>query len=124
MHGKRGGMRGREVCGREGACMPGRRACLASGACVQEKRPLKRAVFILLECILVFKNDQLLLSIVSMNNGQNGSSPTLSVIQPVTIDTMLNNNGPSFSKVMCNQGLSRSGKKRHRTFIFTLTIHG
>ena len=81
MHGKRGG-----------ACMSGRRACLASGACVQEKRPLNRAVFILLECILVFKNYQLLLSI----DGQNGSSPTLSVIQPVIIDTMLNNNGPSF----------------------------
>ena len=111
----------------EGACMAkgGGHACRGGGHAWQVGRACrKRAVFILLECILVFKNDQLLLSIVFMNNGQNGSSPTLSVIQPVTIDTMLNNNGPSFSKVMCNQGLSRSGKKRHRTFIFTLTMHG
>ena len=107
-----GGMHARE------AGMPGKWGVRAGETATET------AVFILLECILVFKNDQLLLSIVSMNNGQNGSSPTLSVIQPVTIDTMLNNNGPSFSKVMCNQGLSRSGKKRHRTFIFTLTIHG
>ena len=43
-----------------------------------------------------------------MNNGQSGSSTILSVIQPVTIDTMLNNNWPFFCKknVTCKQGLS------------------
>ena len=34
-----------------------------------------------------------------MNNGQNGSSPILSTIQPVTIDIMLNNNEPVFFKL-------------------------
>ena len=41
VRGKRGGMHGREFGG---------------GACVQERRPLKRAVRILLECILVITN--------------------------------------------------------------------
>ena len=59
-----GHMRGKEgyawqrqgVCGKGGACMAGawqRGTCVARGACVQEKRPLKRAVRILLECNLV-----------------------------------------------------------------------
>ena len=39
----------------------------------------------------------LLLSIVPMNNGKN---PIMSIIQPVTIDTMLNNNRP-----LLNNGL-------------------
>ena len=33
-----------------------------------------------------------------MNNRQNGTSPVRCVIQPVTIDTMLNNNDPFFFK--------------------------
>ena len=33
-------------------------------------------------------------SIVFMKNRQNGLQPILSVFQPVTIDTMLNKNGP------------------------------
>ena len=40
-----------------------------------------------------FKNDSLYLSIMSINNGQNLWSAIPSVIQPVTIDTLLNNNG-------------------------------
>ena len=49
-------------------------------------------------------------SIVSMNNGQNGSSSILSIIQPVNIDTMLNNNGPFFKKkVTCKHGFRVHG---------------
>ena len=44
--------------------------------------------------VTFLKNDLLLFNIVSMNNGQNGLQSILSIIQPVTIDTMLNNNGP------------------------------
>ena len=33
-------------------------------------------------------------SIVFMKNGQDGFQPILSVFQPITIDTMLNKNGP------------------------------
>ena len=39
------------ICGK-GACMAG--GTCGRGVCVQEKRPLKRAVRILLECILVY----------------------------------------------------------------------
>ena len=43
-----------------------------------------------------------------MNNGQNGPSPIKSVIQPITIDTMLNNNGLFFlKKVSCVNKASR-----------------
>ena len=41
---------------------------------------------------MFFLNGPVLLSILSMSKGQNGLSPILSVIQPVTTDTMLNNN--------------------------------
>ena len=40
-----------------------------------------------------------------MNNGQNGSSLILSVIQPVTIDTMLNYNGPFKKELRVNKAL-------------------
>ena len=33
-----------------------------------------------------------------------GPSPILSIIQPVTIDTILDNNGPFFKNVACKQG--------------------
>ena len=39
-----------------------------------------------------------------MKNGQNGMSAIQSIIQPVTIDTILNNNGQGFiqySKIYC-----------------------
>ena len=52
------------VCMVRGACMVGEEtcmvgghvwqgACMAVGACIQQRRPLKRAVHVLLECILV-----------------------------------------------------------------------
>ena len=61
-----GGMRDRGACvgGMHGRSMHGGRACMAGGMCMvggmcgmghawQERRPLKRMVRILLECILV-----------------------------------------------------------------------
>ena len=61
-HGEGGGMCGEGVCvwQRLGMCGKGKHArqrgiCMAKGGtCMQERRPLKRAVRILLECILVY----------------------------------------------------------------------
>ena len=47
-----GGMHGWGVCGRDG--VHGKGSVWLGGACVLEKLPLKWAVRILLECILVF----------------------------------------------------------------------
>ena len=47
-----------------------------------------------LHVMFSFKNRALFFSLLSMNNEQSGSSSSLSVIEPVTIDTMINKNGP------------------------------
>ena len=52
------------------------------------------------------KKHPLQFSIVSINNGLNVLQPIMSIIQPVTIHTMLNNNRAFFFKyVTCKQGL-------------------
>ena len=58
MHGRGGGMHGRGVMrGRGGACVAlggvWQGGCMAGGDAWQERRPLQRAVHILLECFLV-----------------------------------------------------------------------
>ena len=70
-----------------------------------------KRLFTLVEALFTrngFLNGPLLFGIVSINNGQNGSSPMLPIIQSVTIDIMLNNNGSFFLKknVVCTQALS------------------
>ena len=53
-----------------------------------------RCVYTLSPFNALFNGPFFTVSIVFMKNGQNGFQSILSVFQPVTIDTMLNKNGP------------------------------
>ena len=66
----------------------------------------------LFTCNVLKKPSPLLHSIVPMNSGQNGLSSILSVIQPVTIYTILNNI-KSFFKKCHQQTRHKSPKFKH-----------